>query len=124
MDKPFKIIFYVIFVIIVINFALTFFSNSSLRSVRKDLEKANRTADSALIQLRTAKEIIDSTKSDIVRFRSYIDHIQKNVAASDVQLQIIREKDTKTLKVLKDKLEVLRDEFENDSLPPITEQIP
>jgi|SRR6185436_5589573 len=124
MDKPSKIILYVLIGIAVVNFIMTFFSNGSLRGIRKDLEKANRTADSALFQLRTAKDLIDSTKSDIVKFRSYIDNIQKNAEANDLNLRIETEKDTKKLKEMKGRLRELRNDVDNDSLPPIDELIP
>jgi chromosome segregation ATPase len=124
MDKPLKIVIWILLGVIVVNLLFSFFSDSSLRAIRRDLEKANRTADSALRELRVAKDRVDSIKTDIVIFRSYIDNIQKNVEASDLEMRMKSEKDAEKLKEMKERLADLRKQVENDSLPEIDERTP
>jgi chromosome segregation ATPase len=124
MDKPLKIVIWILLGVIVVNLLFSFFSDSSLRAIRRDLQKANRTADSALHELRVAKDRVDSIKIDIVIFRSYIDNIQKNVEASDLEMRMKSEKDAAKLKEMKERLADLRKQVENDSLPEIDERTP
>jgi hypothetical protein len=42
MDKPLKIVIWILLGVIVVNLLFSFFSDSNLRAIRRDLQKANR----------------------------------------------------------------------------------
>ena len=121
MTKSFKIVLYIIAGVVIVNFFFTFFENSNLRGIRKNLEEAKRSADSALNELKFSQNKLDSIKSDIVVFKAYIDNIQKAVALADAEKRLKEEKDMKKVAEIKKDIKELKDDMKNDSLPPIDE---
>ena len=119
MEKSIKIILFVVLAIAVINLVTMLFGNSNLRDIRKDLEKAKLTADSALYELQYSKSKLDSIKSDMLVFSSYINRIQKTVELNDVEKRLKEEKDMDKIMDIKQNIKKLRSDIETDSLPEI-----
>jgi hypothetical protein len=95
------------------------FGNSSLRDIRKNLEKAKLTADSALYELQYSKSKLDSIKSDMLVFSTYINRIQKTVELNDFEKRLKEEKDRSKIIDFKENIKKLREDIETDSLPDI-----
>lgn len=121
MDKSIKIILYILIGIVIIHFSVSMFGNSNLKSIRKDLEKAKLSADSALTELKFSKSKLDSIMADIVVFRAYISSIQKTVALDDAEKRLREEKDSKKASEIKNSITELKEALKHDSLPPIEE---
>ena len=119
MEKSIKTVFFILIAIVLINLVSLFFSNSNIRSIRKDLENAKLSADSALLELTYSKIKLDSIKADMLVFRSYIGHIQKTVELSDVEKRLKEEKNAVKVAELKDNIRQLRSELDTDRLPDI-----
>ena len=119
MEKTVRVILLVVVVIAIINFVTMFFGNSNLRDIRKDLEKAKLTADSALYELQYSKSKLDSIKSDMLVFSSYINRIQKTVELNDVEKRLKEEKDRSKKMEFQENIKRLREDIETDSLPDI-----
>jgi hypothetical protein len=119
MEKPVKIILYIITAIAVVNLFLMLFSNSNVKSIRQDLEQARRTSDSALHELRFSQNRLDSIQSDMLVFRAYINKIENTVAVNDAEKRLREEKDTRKLKEIKEEIKRRREELALDSLPEI-----
>jgi predicted nucleic acid-binding Zn-ribbon protein len=119
MEKPIKIILFIVVALAVINLVTMLFSNGSIRDIRKDLEKAKLTADSALYELQYSKSKLDSIKSDMLVFSTYINRIQKTVELNDVEKRLKEEKDRSKIEDFKENIKILRSDIETDSLPDI-----
>ncbi len=119
MERPIKIILYIIVGILVLNLLFTLLGNSNVKSIRQDLEKARNTTDSALNELRFSKARLDSIKSDMLVFRAYIDKIENTVAVTDAEKRVKEERDAQKVKDLKEEIRRRREELANDSLPEI-----
>lgn len=119
MEKPVKIVLFVVVVIAIINLVTMIFGNSNLRDIRKDLEKAKLTADSALYELQYSKNKLDSIKSDMRLFSTYISNIQKTVELNDMEKRVKEEKDMEKVMDFKENIKKLRADLETDSLPDI-----
>ncbi len=119
MERPIKIILFIVVAIALINLVITLFGNSNLKGIRQNLEEAKRSADSALIELKFSKSRLDSIKADILVFKAYIDNVQKRVELSDTEKRLREEKDQAKVDSLKQSIKLLRIDIANDSLPPI-----
>ena len=119
MEKPIKVILFIVVAIAIINLLTMIFGNSNLRDIRKDLEKAKLTADSALHELQYSKSKLDSIKSDMLVFSTYINRIQKTVELNDVEKRLKEEKDMSKILDFKENIKKLRSDIETDSLPDI-----
>lgn len=119
MEKPIKIILFIIVGIALINLATTLFSNSNLKGIQQDLERAKRSADSALVELQYSKSRLDSIRADIVVFKSYINNVQKRVALNDAEKQLRETRDQNKVDSIKQSIQQLRTHIDKDSLPPI-----
>ncbi|MCW3081259.1 hypothetical protein [Segetibacter sp.] len=119
MEKIVRIILLVVVVIAIINVVTMLFGNSSLRDIRKNLEKAKLTADSALYELQYSKSKLDSIKSDMLVFSTYINRIQKTVELNDFEKRLKEEKDRSKIIDFKENIKKLREDIETDSLPDI-----
>jgi len=119
MEKWIKIILFVVIALVVFNVISLFFGNGHIKSIREDLEKAKVTADSALLELKFSQAKLDSIKSDMVVFRSYIGNIQKTVELNDAEKRLKEERDAAKVAELKENIKRLRNEIETDSLPDI-----
>jgi len=119
MEKWIKIILIVVIAIVILNLVSLFFGNGSINSIRRDLEKAKSTADSALHELKFSQSKLDSIMSDIVVFRAYINNIQKTVELNDAEKRLKEEKNATKVVEMKENIKKLRKEIETDSLPDI-----
>ena len=119
MEKPIKVILFIVVAIAIINLLTMIFGNSNLRDIRKDLEKAKLTADSALYELQYSKSKLDSIKSDMLVFSTYINRIQKTVELNDIEKRLKEEKDKAKILDFKENIKKLRTDLETDSLPDI-----
>ena len=119
MEKTIKVILFIVVVLAVVNLVTMFFGNSNLRDIRKDLEKAKLTADSALYELQYSKSKLDSIKSDMLVFSTYINRIQKTVELNDVEKRLKEERDMNKIMDFKENIKRLRSDIETDSLPDI-----
>src|SRR3954454_8321714 len=113
MEKPIKIILFIVVVLAVINLVTMIFGNSNLKDIRKDLEKAKLTADSALNELQYSKSKLDSIKSDMLVFSTYINRIQKTVELNDVEKRLKEEKDNQKVIDLKATIKDLRNDLKD-----------
>ena len=119
MEKWIKIILYVVIALVIINVIALFFGNSNIKSIRQDLERAKVSADSALVELQFSKSKLDSIKSDLLIFKSYIGNIQKTVELNDAEKRLKEEKNAAKVAEIKENIKKLREEIETDSLPDI-----
>ena len=119
MEKPIKIILYIIVGIALINLATTLFSNSNLKGIRQNLEQAKRSADSALLELQFSKSRLDSIRADIVVFKAYINNVQKRVELNDAEKRLREERDQDKADSIKQSIQQLKTTIAKDSLPPI-----
>jgi septal ring factor EnvC (AmiA/AmiB activator) len=119
MEKSVRIILYILVGITLINFLVSFFGSDNIKSIRRDLQKAKQTADSALTELQFSRNKLDSIKSDMLVFRSYINRIENTVALNDAEKRLREERDAAKVKDLKEEIRKRREELENDSLPDI-----
>lgn len=121
MDKSVKIILYILVGILCLNLIFTVFGNGNVKNIRKDLEQAKQSADSALNELKVSKVKLDSIASDIVVFKAYINSIQKTVALDDAEKRLKEEKNTVKAKEIKNSILSLKETLKHDTLPPIDE---
>ena len=119
MEKTIKILLFIIVGITFIHLLTSLFGNGSIKSIRQDLQKAKRTADSALVELQLSRSRLDSIKADMVVFRSYINRIENTVALNDAEKRLKDERDATRVKELKEEIRKRREEMQNDSLPEI-----
>jgi hypothetical protein len=98
MEKTIKILLFIIVGITFIHFLTSLFGNGSIKSIRQDLQKAKRTADSALVELQLSRSRLDSIQADIVVFRSYINRIENTVALNDAEKRLKDERDATRVK--------------------------
>ncbi|GAA4739260.1 hypothetical protein [Flavisolibacter ginsenosidimutans] len=119
MEKPIKIILFIIVGIALINLATTLFSNSNLKGIQRNLEEAKRSADSALVELQLSKSRLDSIRADIVVFKAYINNVQKRVQLNDAEKQLRETRDQDKVDSIKQSIQQLRTHIAKDSLPPI-----
>jgi predicted nucleic acid-binding Zn-ribbon protein len=119
MDKTVKVILFVIVALLVVNFLLTFFGNSSISSIRDNLRSAKLSADSALNQIKYSKSKLDSIKNDMANFQSRISNINQTVSTMDQVKSIQDQKDVVRLTDLKKAIGVLKPELEPLNLPDI-----
>ena len=121
MEKSVKIVLYIIVGILCLNLFFMVFGNSNVKGIRKDLEQAKQSADSALNELRISREKLDSISNDIVVFKAYISSIQKTVALDDAEKRLKEERDAGKAKVIRSSIIELKETLKHDSLPPIDE---
>jgi hypothetical protein len=119
MERPVKIILYIITAILVINLLISLFGNSNIRSIRQDLEQAKRHSDSALNELRFSKAKLDSIRTDMVIFKAYIDRVETIVSLNDAEKRFREEKDSKKRDSLLIKIKEHREELAMDTVPEI-----
>jgi hypothetical protein len=119
MEKTIRILLFIIVGITFIHLLTSLFGNGSIKSIRQDLQKAKRTADSALVELQLSRSRLDSIKADMVVFRSYINRIENTVALNDAEKRLKDERDATRVKELKEEIRKRREEMQNDSLPEI-----
>jgi hypothetical protein len=122
MGKTFQYLICLIALIGLAEFVYTLFGNSNLRAIQKDLERANRSADSAIIEVKNAKTKIDSVRKDIKVMQNYVANVQKFVALNDAQKNANAATTARAIKANQAKIDSLRNEIRMDSLPPITER--
>lgn len=119
MERPVKIILYILVGIAVISLLSSLFGNSNLRDIRKNLEEAKRSADSALLELQFSKSRLDSIRADMVVFKSYINRVQKTVELNDNEKRLREAKSKTEVDSLKANIKELRAAIATDSLPDI-----
>lgn len=125
MDKALKYILYIILIITVVCLISTVFSNTSISKMRKTLEAANRSADSALNELRFSKSKIDSIRSDMNVLQNYVQNIQRYVDLNDAKKSLEEKNSEEVKKALRKRIDSLRGIINNDpELPVIPEPIP
>lgn len=119
MERPIKIILYIIVGILVINLLMTLFGNSNVKSIRQDLEQARRSSDSALNELRFSQQRLDSISSDMNLFKAYIDRIENTVSVNDAEKRLKEEKNSRIADSLRKEIQRRRQELAADTLPDI-----
>lgn len=93
--------------------------------MRKTLEAANRSADSALNELRFSKSKIDSIRSDMNVLQNYVQNIQRYVDLNDAKKSLEEKNSEEVKKALRKRIDSLRGIINNDpELPVIPEPIP
>jgi hypothetical protein len=119
MEKSVKIILFVIVGIVLINFIVTLFGNSNMRSIRNDLQQAKLTTDSALNELQVSKSKLDSIKSDMLVFQNAVMQVQEKVASNDAAKKLEEVRNEIKAAGLKSEIKEKKSHFTTDSLPGI-----
>jgi hypothetical protein len=119
MQRPLKIILFVIIGLLVGNFIVSFWGNSRISDIQKNLETAKLSADSALNELKFSKSRLDSIRSDIDTFRTNVSTIQESVETNDFEKRVQEQKDIARLTGLKNTIKDLRPELQPLDLPDI-----
>lgn len=119
MERPIKIILYIIVGILAINLLMTLFGNSNIKSIRQNLEEARRSSDSALKELQFSQQRLDSIKSDMNLFKAYINRIENTVSLNDAEKRLKEEKNRRAADSIRVVIDKLKDELATDTLPPI-----
>lgn len=120
MEKPFRLILFVLLAVVVINLVLNMSGRSHINDVIKHLEKSQRNIDSAIGEIQTSRNRLDSIQVDLTKFKYYIKDIQQTVALMDLEKKLKEITDRNTLDSLRLKRISLKKSLEvNDSLPPL-----
>lgn len=120
MAKPFQLIMFVLLAVVVVNLVLNMSGRSHLKDVIKNLEKSQRNIDSAISEIQTSRNRLDSIQVDLTKFKYYIKDIQQTVALMDLEKRLKESNDRNTLDSLRLKRISLKRSLEvNDSLPPL-----
>lgn len=120
MEKPFRLILFILLAVVVINLVLNMSGRSHINAVIKNLEKSQRNIDSAISEIQTSRNRLDSIQVDLTKFKYYIKDIQQTVALMDLEKKLKENIDRNTLDSLRLKRISLKKSLEvNDSLPPL-----
>ena len=119
MEKPVKVILFIVVALLVANFLMTFFGNSSISAIRDNLKSAKLSADSALNQIKNSKRKLDSIKIDMANFQTRISDIHNTVTAMDIVKSNQDQRDLVKLNDLKKAIGVLKPGVEPLNLPDI-----
>ncbi len=120
MEKPVRLILFVLLGVVVINLVLNLSGRSHINDVIKNLEKSQRNIDSAINEIQTSRTRLDSIQVDLTKFKYYIKDIQQTVALMDLEKKLKENIDRNTLDSLRLKRISLKKSLEvNDSLPPL-----
>ncbi|TKK68218.1 hypothetical protein FC093_11315 [Ilyomonas limi] len=119
MEKSVKIILFVILGIVLINFIVMLFGNSSMKDIRNDLQQAKRGTDSALNELQYSQSKLDSIKSDMINLQSHLTQIQAQVAVNDAAKRVEEARNESRAAELKNKIKQSKPRLSTDSLPGI-----
>jgi len=119
MEKSVKIILFVIVGIVLINFIVTLFGNSNMRSIRNDLQQAKLSTDSALNELQVSKSKLDSIRLDMIAFQNTVNQVQEKVASNDAAKKLEEVRNEIRAAGLKGDIKEKRSHFTTDSLPGI-----
>ncbi len=119
MEKSIKIILFVVLGIVVINVVALALDNSNSKEIKRNLENAKRSADSALTELQFAKTRLDSIQSDMLNLKQYVNNIQNRVEKDDLS-KILTEKISQQKKdSIQQEINALKQQIATDTLPTI-----
>src|SRR4051812_32868101 len=119
MERSIKIILFVIIGLLIGNFIVSFLGNSRISDIKKNLETAKLSADSALNELKFSKSRLDSIRIDIDTFRTNVSTIQENVVKNDIDKRAQEQKDIARITGLKNTIKDLHPDLEPLDLPNI-----
>jgi septal ring factor EnvC (AmiA/AmiB activator) len=121
MDKPLKIVVYVVLGLVVFHLVFDLFNTrSNIKAVIENLKKSRQNIDSALNEIKFSQGKLKEMQEDLNKFSLYINDIQRRVELDDnekkkLDAMSIRERDSLKTLIKKGKEEILK----SDSLPPI-----
>jgi len=124
MDKPLRIVIYVVLGLVVFHLVFDLFnSKSNIKAVIQNLEKSRANVDSALNEIRISQDKLKSMQEDLDKFSLYIKDIQGRVELNDMEKIL----DDKKYKLKKDSIRGLIDKMKEelqitDTLPDILEK--
>jgi SMC interacting uncharacterized protein involved in chromosome segregation len=122
MDKPLKIVIYVVLGLVVFHLVFDLFNTrSNIKAVIKNLEQSRKNIDSALNEIKFSQEKLKSMQEDLDKFSLYVKDIQGRVELNDIvkqkeEARSIKERDSLKALIKKGKEELLT----TDTLPKIT----
>ena len=121
MDKPLRIIIFVVLGLVVFHLVFDLFNTrSNIKAVIKNLEKSRQNIDSALNEIKFSQGKLKTMQEDLDKFSLYVKDIQGRVELTDIEK---KKKDALSLKErdsLKALIKKLKEELlTTDSLPPI-----
>ncbi len=121
MDKPLKIILFIVLGIVVFHLVFDMFgSKSNIKTVIKNLELSRKNVDSALIEIKNAQEKLNTMQEDLNKYSLYIKDIQGRVELSDNEKKRKEARNQMELDSLKARIKKGKAELQlTDSLPPI-----
>lgn len=124
MEKPLRIVIYLVLALTVINALITFFEKSQLKQIQQNIEASQRNIDTALNYINASRTKLDSLQGDVDKFKYYIKNIQANVSILNAKKEIEEAKSNAKLKETVDelnaKVKAFKEELKaTDSLPPI-----
>lgn len=124
MDKPLRIVIYVVLGLVVFHLVFDLFNTrSNIKTVIQNLEKSRANVDSALNEIRISQDKLKSMQEDLDKFSLYIKDIQGRVELNDMQKIL----DDKKYALKKDSIRGLIDKMKvelkiTDTLPDILEK--
>ena len=122
MDRPLKIVVYVVLGLVVFHLVFDLFNTrSNIKAVIKNLEKSRQNIDSALNEIKFSQDKLKTMQEDLDKFSLYVKDIQGRVELSDnekrkEEARSIKERDSLKALIKKGKEELLI----TDTLPKIT----
>ena len=124
MDKPLRIIIFIVLGLVVFHLVFDLFNTrSNLKAVIKNLEKSRANIDSALNEIKFSQGKLKTMQDDLDKFSLYIKDIQGRVELSDMEkkkaeARTLKERDSLKALIKKGKEELLI----TDTLPDILEK--
>ncbi|HMK26202.1 MAG TPA: hypothetical protein VK483_09250 [Chitinophagaceae bacterium] len=121
MDRPLKIVVYVVLGLVIFHLVFDLFNTrSNIKAVIENLKKSRQNIDSALNEIKFSQGKLNDMQEDLNKFSLYINDIQRRVELDDnekkkLDAMSIRERDSLKALIKKGKDEILK----SDSLPPI-----
>lgn len=121
MDKPLKIVLFIVLGIVIIHFVFDMFgSKSNIKTVIKNLEASRKNVDSALVEIKNSQEKLNTMQEDLNKYSLYIKDIQGRVELNDNEKKRKEARTQFELDSLKARIKKGKAELQlTDSLPPI-----
>ncbi len=121
MDKPLRIIIFIVLGLVVFHLVFDLFNTrSNIKAVIKNLEKSRANIDSALNEIKFSQDKLKTMQEDLNKFSLYVKDIQGRVELSDnekkkAEARTLKERDSLKALIKKGREDLLI----TDTLPEI-----
>lgn len=121
MDKPLRIVIFVVLGLVVFHLVFDLFNTrSNIKTVIKNLEKSREKVDSALNEIKFSQEKLKTMQEDLDKFSLYVKDIQGRVELNDNEKKKKEAKNQIELDSLKARIKKGKIELQlTDTLPEI-----